>query len=60
MTLLRPSEILANNPDIKKCWIPAVIGYLFSFGLIRGKKVHRGRASCYALVVFGGLKLNTK
>ena len=42
MTLLRPSEIVDRNPGIKKHWNASIIGYLHSFGLVRGKKIHRG------------------
>lgn len=42
MSLKRPSEIIAEHPEIKKVWTPNVIGYLFTFGLVRGKKEHRG------------------
>lgn len=42
MILLRPSEIISRNPGIKKYWTAAVIGYLHTFGLVRGKKIHRG------------------
>lgn len=40
--LKRPSEIIADHPEIKKVWNASVIGYLHTFGLVRGKKIHRG------------------
>jgi len=42
MALKRPSEIISENSEIKKIWSAAVIGYLHTFGLVRGKKIHRG------------------
>lgn len=40
--LKRPTDVLSEHPEIKKVWGPAILGYLHAFGLIRGKKVHRG------------------
>lgn len=42
MNLKRPTDIISDHPEIKKVWTPNVIGYLLTFGLIRGKKQHRG------------------
>lgn len=42
MSLKRPSEIIAEHPEIRKVWNASTIGYLLTFGLVRGKKEHRG------------------
>jgi len=42
MKLKRPCEIIAEYPGIKKYWTANVLGYLLTFGLVRGKKLRRG------------------
>jgi len=44
--LKRPSEIIAENPGIKKYWMPNDIGYLLRMRLVRGQKLNGGRGGC--------------
>lgn len=41
-SLKRPTDVLSDHPEIKKVWTANVLGYLRTFGLVRGKRQHRG------------------
>jgi len=38
MTLLTPSEILEQHPELAEKWNAQKIGWLFSLGLVSGKR----------------------
>ena len=40
--IIHPSEILENNPELKKIWTANDIGILLRMKLISGKKLIRG------------------
>lgn len=46
MTLLRPKEILENNPRIRKHFNEAQLGALHWLGFVRGRKLRRGSEIC--------------
>lgn len=41
MTLLRPTEVLEQHPEVKKHFNEKQIGYLFWLNIVRGKKLRR-------------------
>ena len=46
MTLLTPRKLLEAKPSIQNFFNDAQIGYLFSLGLARGKKLSRTSLVC--------------
>lgn len=38
-----PTQIIEENPGLKKVWTPSDIGYLFKLKLVRGKKILAGK-----------------
>lgn len=46
MSLKSPGKIIADNPGIKKYWLPNDIGYLLRMKLVNGQKLNGGRGGC--------------
>lgn len=44
--LKTPTQIIQDNPGIKKYWLSTDIGYLLRMKLVRGKKMPGGRSGC--------------